>query len=111
MPWSIADTEYDNTHPWDSLFNGPAESAFRQSPYTEKLMAQAAIMADPSTPDQVIRDNMMTPPMYDWGPPREQPTIDGVVSGAALQPIQANFSDFRGTPAGAEASARPTISI
>lgn len=21
MPWSIADTQYDDTHPWDSLFN------------------------------------------------------------------------------------------
>jgi hypothetical protein len=111
MPWSVADTVYDHGHPWDSLFNGPQESAMRQSPYTEKLMAQAAMLASPATPDQVIRDTMMQAPLYDWGTPRPQPTIDSVVSGEALQPPQANWSDFSGTAAGVEASARPTISV
>jgi hypothetical protein len=115
MPWSISDADsanaanYDNTHPWDSLFN--SDRSMPTSPYTRQLMDQAEVLADPSTPRQYIRDTMTNAPMFDWGPARPQPTIDTIISGQALQAPQANWSDYSGTPAGQEAGVRNHISI
>lgn len=59
MPWSIADTQYDNTHPWDSLYNGlQLTDVFKQDPYQQKLMAQAIQTANPATPEAFIRECM-----------------------------------------------------
>lgn len=115
MPWSIADTEYDNTHPWDSMFNGAQSSdVFRQDPRQVKLMSQAVMTADPNTPEDFIRENMTAGTPVDAGPARPQPTIEGILSGADLQPNRLYDrppTDFSGTPAGIEASSRNNISI
>lgn len=108
MPWSIADGQYDQTHPWDSLYNGPP--AMPVSPGTQQLMDHCEMLSDPRTPSSLIRDTMTHAPAFDWGPTRPEPTIDSVLSGEASRPAQANMTDFSGTPAGMEASTRNSIS-
>ena len=109
MPWSIADSNYDETHPWDSLYNGPA--AMPVSPGTQQLMDHCEMLADPRTPASFIRDTMTHAPAFNWGPTRPEPTIESVLSGEAVRPAQASMTDFSGTPAGMEASVRNHISI
>jgi hypothetical protein len=115
MPWSIADTDYDNTHPWDSMYNGmPSSDVYKQDPLQQRLMSQAAMTADMGTPADVIRVNMTAGLPADAGPARPEPTIDGVLSGADLQTqhlYDRAPTDFSGTPAGIEASSRNNISI
>jgi hypothetical protein len=44
MPWSIADTDYSQGHPWDSLFNGvPGDPAVRQSPLLPLSRAEPGV--------------------------------------------------------------------
>lgn len=115
MPWSIADTQYDMTHPWDSMFNNPESgSVIKQSPYEQKLMAQAEMTASPATPEALIRAAMTAPPPADAGAARPQPTIESVLDGSALEPQRLYDrapTDFSGTPAGTEASPRNSISF
>jgi hypothetical protein len=87
MPWSIADTDYDNTHPWDSMFNGvPLSDDLQQDPRQQKLMTQAIQTANPATPEAFIRECMTAGTPADAGPARPQPTIESVLDGSALQP-------------------------
>lgn len=113
MPWSIADTQYDNSHPWDSMFNGvPLSSVLKQGPFEQKLMSQFMLVSDPRTDPDFIRANMTAGPPADAGPGRPQPTIETVLSGEALQPPHLwdrPMNDFSGTPAGMEASSRNTL--
>lgn len=113
MPWSIADTEYDNTHPWDSMFNGvPLSDVFAQDPRQQRLMSQAVMTMNPATPGDFIRANMTAGIPADAGPARPQPTIESVLDGSALQPNRLYDrppTDFSGTPAGMEASFGPSV--
>jgi hypothetical protein len=115
MPWSIADTQYDNTHPWDSFYNGvPMSRVLQQDPRQQQLMNQAVATANPALPAEVIRESMTAGPPADAGPARPQPTIDTILDGSALQPghlYDRAPTDFSGTPAGIEASSRPGISV
>lgn len=117
MPWSIqqADTNYDNTHPWDSLYNGvPLNRVLNQDPRQQRLMQQAVMTANPAFPAEAIRENMTAPPPADAGPPRPQPTIEGFLDGSALQSTHLYDrapTDFSGTPADIEASSRPAIGV
>lgn len=117
MPWSIrdADSVYDNTHAWDSLYNGLTSSgAFQPSPGEQRLMDQARMTSDPATTDAAIRANMTAGPPADAGLAPPQPTIEAVLDGSALQPphlYDRAPTDFSGTPAGMEASSRNSISI
>ena len=114
MPWSIqqADGAYDNTHPWDSMFNGMPLSDFQQDPRQQRLMVQAIQTASPNTPEALIRDNMTAGTPADAGPARPQPTIQSVLDGSALQPNRLYDrapTDFSGTPAGISASSVPSL--
>lgn len=114
MPWSIANTDYE-PDPWPQWRNAndrvEYEHAFKPSPYTQQVIAQFDVLSDPATPNAFIRDNLTHAPMMDWGSPRPQPTIEGVLSGDALQTPQANFSDFSGSNGGYSGSVRNNISI
>ena len=110
MPWSIkqADAVYDNTHPWDSLFNGgPANGLTRPDPRQQKLMAQALSTGSLDCPAEVIRDTMTNPPQLDAGPSRPQPTIDSVLDGSALRP--ATLYEQDPNMAGGQATSRPSV--
>lgn len=113
MPWSIADTQYDNSHPWDSMFNGmPLTDVFKQDPMQQKLMGQAITTANPETPEDFIRANMTAGLPADAGPARPQPTIDSVLDGSALYPSRLYDrapTDFSGTPAGMGSSSAPNL--
>ena len=117
MPWSIADTEYDNTHPWDSLYNGvPLSDVLNQTPGEQRLMAQAVATGSFSYPNpmsrETIQEYMTAGPPVDAGPARPQPTIESVLDGSALQPNRLYDrapTDFSGTPAGMEASSGPSV--
>lgn len=118
MPWSIgdmADTVYDNSHPWDSLYNGiNGGEVCKPDARQQKLMAQAQLTADRSTPDDFIRANMTSGPPVDFGPRRPEPTIGTVLSGQALQPqhlYDRPPTDFSGTVAGIDASSRNSIAV
>lgn len=114
MPWSItADARYDNTHPWDSFYNGvPLDDVLKQDPRQHQLMAQAVATANPGYPAEMIREYMTAGPPVDAGPARPQPTIETVLNGSALQASHLYDrapTDFSGTPAGIEASSRPSL--
>lgn len=109
MPWSIADTAYDNTHPWDSMFNGvPLSDVLHQSPGEVALMKQSMVMMDPGTPEEFIRATMTNPSVPDPGPRMPEPTIGGVLAGD-VPPYPSAPTDFSGTPAGIEATSRPSL--
>lgn len=112
MPVQVADTSYDNSHPWDSMFNGvPLSDVLHQSPGEVRLMRQVMVTMNPGTPEEFIRQTMMNPPVLDAGPRPPELTIGAVLSGD-LQPGQlyaASPSDFSGTLAGMEASSRPSL--
>lgn len=81
MPWSIADTEYDSTHPWDSMFNGvPVNELLRPDPRAQALMNQAAATGSLSFPDAVIRETMTNPPPSPQLVSGPQPTIETVLN-------------------------------
>lgn len=109
MPWSIADANYaPDAHPWDSLFNkGQSQDVRRQSPGEMTLMDQAMQTAGPGTSD-LIRATMTQPPVMGVVS-RPVPTIEDVLSGAALQPAQQTFSDFSGTTGSYEGSSVPSL--
>lgn len=113
MPWSIADTRYDNTHPWDSMFNGvPLSHVLQQTPREQALMKQSMTTMNPQTPEAFIRDTMTVPPVSDPGPRPPEPGIEDVLSGQAPQPRELyarSPSDYSGTPAGIEASSVPSL--
>lgn len=112
MPWSIADTQYDYTQPWSSVFLAQSSDVFHQDPRQVKLMNQAVMTANPATPEDLIRANMTAGMPVDAGPARPQPTIESVLDGSALQPPRLYDrapTDFSGTPAGMEASSSPAI--
>lgn len=118
MPWSVSDvaeTQYDNSHPWDSMYNGlPSADVYRLDPVQQRLVAQARMTADPATPEDVIRANMTAGIPADAGPVRPQPTIETVLSGAALRPphlYDRPPTSFGATTPAAEASPRNHISI
>lgn len=116
MPWSIsqseADTRYDYTQPWSSLFLGQSADVFKQDPRQQKLVMQAVQTADRNTPEAFIRDNMTAGLPVDVGPARPQPTIEGILSGTDLQPNRLYDrapTDFSGTPAGMSGSSVPSL--
>jgi hypothetical protein len=113
MPWSIADTIYDNTHTWRNANDRVEfEHAFKQDATQQRLMAQATMTADPAYPESAIRMNMTAGLPADAGPARPQPTIETVIDGSALQAghlYDRAPTDFSGTPAGMESSSTPAI--
>lgn len=117
MPWSIsdvADTQYDYTQPWSSMFLGQSADVFKQDPRQHQLMSQAQVTADRATPQDFIRASMTAGMPRDAGPSRPQPTIGSVLDGSALQPSRLYDhapTDFSGSPASIEASPRNTLSI
>lgn len=118
MPWSItqsgADTRYDYTQPWSSMFTGQSADVFRQDPRQRQLVMQAAQTGQLGFPDEIIRESMTAGPPVDFGPARPQPTIESVLDGSALQPTNLYdrpMNDFSGTPAGMEASSRNSFQV
>lgn len=113
MPWSIADSIYDNTHTWANANDRVEfEHAFKQDPRQQRLMAQAEMTADPATPEDVIRVNMTAGLPVDAGPARPQATIESVLDGTALQPNRLYDrapTDFSGTVAGMSGTSQPSL--
>lgn len=110
MPVQVADGRYDQSHPYDSLYNGPADNPVKTSPYTRALMDTAEAMAEPGASGQ-IRASMMNVRVADWGPVPDEPTIESVLSGQALQVPQATFSDYSGSNGSYEGSVRNHIEV
>jgi hypothetical protein len=80
--WRIPDGILDRTHEFQNS-NDQAEyrKAFQNAPGEEQLMAMALICADPSTPESFIMRSLSNPEMPPrTGYPREQPTIQDVLS-------------------------------
>jgi hypothetical protein len=111
MPLRIADSTYDYTQPgqaWSSQY--VRNQSYRVTPDQEQRIMSALVVDDPSTPMATFRQTVAQVPQVVRNS-LTQPTIDDVLGGTAGQAPQQTFSDFSGTPAGMEGSARNHISI
>jgi len=94
MPYSVASSILDNTHTWQNAEDRVAfQRAFSSGTLAERRMAQAALSANPLTPESEIRDQMIVtsvPPRY--GYPDEALSIDDVFGGGIPSP----YIDVRG---------------
>lgn len=103
------DGVYDYNQPgqqWSSQF--VRDSSWRPSPDQRQKVAQAQWANDMDTPTDLLRVyapvNVIAIPATPG-----QPTIDDVLSMTAGKAPMQTFSDFSGTPAGMEASSRPSL--
>lgn len=109
-----ANGQYDYTQPWwnNSTDRVAWERSFQQSERQQQLESSALMLSDPLTPNQVIRDTMVTrsvPPQY--GVMTEPPTIDDVLAGSYSSGSLYDRAptDFSGTSAGVESTSIPSI--
>lgn len=88
MPYEIASTIYDNTHTWQNAQDRVAfQRAFATGTLAERRMAQAALTANPLTPEAEIREQMTVasvPPRYGYRD--EALTIDDVFGAGIPRP-------------------------
>ncbi len=109
MAWRLADSTYDYTQPgqaWSSQYI--RNSSYRVTPDQEQRILSALVVDDPTTPMSAFRQTVASVPEVHRNS-LTQPTIDDVLMGTAGQAPQQTFSDFSGTPAGMEGSARNHI--
>lgn len=92
------DTVIDDTHTWNNRNDKvDFERAFITGNVEEKLMAVALHCADPSTPEQEIRERLTVPGVPPrLGYNREAPTIDDAWQ-AYQAPDPHSMMDFSGT--------------
>lgn len=88
MPYSIADSILDRTHTWQNAQDRVAfQRAFATGTLAERRMAQAALTANPLTPEAEIREQMTVPGVPSrYGYPDEALTIDDVFGGGLPRP-------------------------
>lgn len=104
MPYSVADTIYDRTHTWMNENDRVAfDRAFAQGPLEEKKMAIAAFTGRWSTPEAVIREELIVhgvPPRYGYN---DEPwTIEDMFTGAIPRNAVQGYSGTNGSYTGSD---------
>lgn len=112
----FADGMYDHGSTWTNANDRVMwERTFATGTDSMKKMAAAAILADPATPADEIRQATTPPPPAYSGLVKASPTIDDVLNVGTQGYSPGHLydrapTDFSGTPAGRDASSVPSMS-
>lgn len=109
-----ANGQYDYTQPWYNNANDRVmwERAFQQNSQEAQLQVQALFLADPLTPNKVIRGTLTANPVVpQFGVDKHSPTLDDVLDGnySSGNLYDSAPTDFSGTQAGMDATSRPSV--
>lgn len=113
MPVPVADTIYDYTHTWHSANDRVSyERAFLQGDFEDKQIAQALIVADPSTSNAEISRKMTVPLEKPVRGKSEQLTVEDVINQNYEKDPHINdmhTTDFSGSTSGYSGSSFPSL--
>lgn len=106
--------QYDHSHTWMNASDRVSwERIWSTGTDGQRKMAEAAMTADPATPEDMIRANLTAPVIAQRGM-KVSMTLDDVL-GVGTQGFNPGHlydrapSDFSGTPAGTEGTSMPSL--
>jgi hypothetical protein len=112
MAWAVPDSKLDETHTWQSETDRESYMrAFQTRDVEDKAMAAALMCGDRSTPNALIRQQLMSaPPMPQrLGYDRTEPGIMAAWDDAQTDNPAHSMTDFSQDPAGRTSTMRPAM--